>query len=72
MAQRGDKPVCQICKIIRIYLMIAVPLVIMLAVRPEVTILREVQLTNLVSTAIGIGFVVVVAWRAYDEFWRNR
>jgi hypothetical protein len=52
--------------------MIAVPLVIMLAVRPEVTILREVQLTNLVSTAIGIGFVVVVAWRAYDEFWRNR
>ena len=72
MAQRGDKPVCLVCKIIRIYLMIAVPLLIVLAVRPEVTILREVQLTNLVSTAIGIGFVVVVAWRAYDEFWRNR
>jgi hypothetical protein len=72
MAQNGDEPVCQICKIIRIYLMIAVPLVIMLAVRPEMTMLRDVQLTSLVSTAIGVGFVVIVAWRAYDEFWRDR
>ncbi len=71
MAQNGDQPTCQICKIIRIYLMIAVPIVFMLAVRPELTILREIQLTSVVSTAIGIGFVLTVAWRAYDEFWRK-
>lgn len=72
MARNGDEPVCQVCKIIRIYLMIAVPLVIIMGLGTEVTFLREVQLTSLLSTAIGIGFVVVVAWRAYDEFWRKR
>ena len=33
--------------------------------------LSEVSLTNLFANLVGIGFVLLVAWKAYHEFWKR-
>jgi len=32
--------------------------------------LRGIMLTDLVAWVIGIGFVLMVTWKAWNEFWR--
>jgi len=71
MPENNAKPGCAVCRIIRLYLIIAVPLIIAVAFGPETSILTEIDLLRLTSYLIGLGFVVTVAWRAYQEYWRK-
>ncbi|MDA0687542.1 MAG: hypothetical protein O2948_02770 [Proteobacteria bacterium] len=59
------------CRIIRIYLMIGVPIVILMMLGQEAEALQGVLLTNIFAVIIGVAFVALVAWKAYDEFWRR-
>jgi hypothetical protein len=71
MPEHNDKPTCAVCRIVRLYLIIAVPLIIAVAFGPESSFLTEIDLLRLVSYLIGLGFVATVAWRAYQEYWRK-
>lgn len=66
----SDQP-CRVCKLIRVYLFVAVPVLFFLWLRPEVSLLAGVDLIGLSSKVVGVGLVAVVAWRAYIEFWKR-
>lgn len=64
---------CQVCRLLRIYLMCAAPLLILLALRPEgfqISVLERVNLIDMTAWGVGILLIVIVAWKAYNEFWR--
>jgi disulfide bond formation protein DsbB len=69
--EKGNKSDCPMCRIIRIYLMIGVPIVILMMLGQEAEALQGVLLTNIFAVIIGVAFVALVAWKAYDEFWRR-
>jgi hypothetical protein len=62
---------CQICKIIRWYLMIGVPMIVLLWSRPDIEYLRGYRLPNIVATLITGALVAVIGWKYYQEFWRK-
>lgn len=68
---KNRKSDCAICRIIRVYLMIGVPIVVMMMLGQEAKVLQGVLLTNIFALLIGVAFVALVAWKAYDEFWRR-
>ena len=69
--EKGNKNDCPMCRIIRVYLMIGVPIVILMMLGQEAEALQGVLLTNIFAVIIGVAFVALVAWKAYDEFWRR-
>jgi hypothetical protein len=71
MSEDKKEPVCTVCRLTRIYLVIAVPLVIAIALGPETSMNTDFDLTQMAAAAIGVGFVAVVGWRAYQEYWRK-
>ena len=48
----------------------AVPLLIVLYLKPEFGMLKGILLTNIFATLITITFVATVGWKAYVEFWK--
>ena len=53
--------------------MIAVPMIGLVWLNPDSSseFLSEVSLTNLFANSVGIIFVLLVAWKAYHEFWKR-
>tara|TARA_B100000579_G_C22775744_1_gene826463 strand:- start:495 stop:704 length:210 start_codon:yes stop_codon:yes gene_type:complete len=64
---------CAVCKLIRVYIMVAVPMIFLVWLNPDSSseFLSEVSLTNLFANLIGIVLVIMVAWKAYNEFWKR-
>jgi hypothetical protein len=71
MSADNKEPVCIMCKMVRIYLVVAVPLVIAMAFGPETNMRTDMQLTQMASWFFGIGLIAIVSWRAYQEYWRK-
>jgi hypothetical protein len=67
---RESKKDCAHCKIIRYFLYAVIPIMIMFMTGTELEGLRGIMLTDLVAWVIGIGFVLMVTWKAWNEFWR--
>jgi len=64
---------CAVCRLIRVYIMVAVPMICLVWLNPDSSseFLSEVSLTNLFANLIGIVLVIMVAWKAYNEFWKR-
>ena len=64
---------CAVCRLIRVYLLIAVPMIGLVWLNPDSSseFLSEVSLTNLFANLIGIVLVIMVAWKAYNEFLKR-
>ncbi|MEC8147663.1 MAG: hypothetical protein VX086_03800 [Pseudomonadota bacterium] len=67
---RKTKEKCKVCRLIRMYVLCAIPLLIVIYLRPEFSLFKGILLTNLFATFISILFVVTVGWKAYIEFWK--
>lgn len=72
MAEKHQKPPCAVCRLIRTYMLIAIPMILILYIQPEFNRLKGVALTDLFATFIGVMFVVTVLWRAYLEYWKPK
>lgn len=72
MAEKNQKPPCAVCRLIRTYMLIAIPMILILYIQPEFNRLKGVALTDLFATFIGVMFVVTVLWRAYLEYWKPK
>jgi disulfide bond formation protein DsbB len=72
MAGKNQKPPCAVCRLIRTYMLIAIPMILILYIQPEFSRLKGVALTDLFATFIGVMFVVTVLWRAYLEYWKPK
>lgn len=66
----SDKP-CPACVLIRRFLIAGVPILVMMFAGVELPALRGLLLTNLASFGIGVGLLLLVAWKAWNEFWRK-
>ena len=62
---------CQVCKYIRWYFTVGVPIVFFTWMQPELNIFKGLDLGNIFATAIMIGLIGVVAWKYYDERGRK-
>jgi Kef-type K+ transport system membrane component KefB len=73
---RSENEICAVCRIVRTYLLIAVPLLAMVGFSSMSGDHEEaspwfarVELINFLAALAIISLVVVVALRAYQEFW---
>ena len=64
---------CAVCRLIRVYILIAVPMIGLVWLNPDSSneFLSEFSVTNIFANLVGIGFVTLVAWKAYNEFWKR-
>ena len=58
---------CEVCKYIRWYFMIGVPILFIVYLSPEIGFIREFNLANIFATGITLGLICVVAWKYYHE-----
>ncbi|MDB9814723.1 hypothetical protein OAC10_00670 [bacterium] len=72
MAQQNKKPPCAVCKLVRTYFLIAVPMLFLLYMKPEMSLLKGIALTDVFATVIGVMFVITILWKAYQEFWKPK
>lgn len=72
MAGKNEKPPCAVCRLIRTYMLIAIPMILILYIQPEFNRLKGIALTDLFATFIGVMFVVTVLWKAYIEYWKPK
>jgi disulfide bond formation protein DsbB len=72
MQETKPKPPCAVCKLVRMYLLVAVPIILIMWIRPEVSRLKGYDLTNIFSTLIGVMLVCTILWKAYHEFWKPK
>lgn len=72
MADNNQKPPCEVCRLVRMYLLIAVPMILILYLQPEFSSLKGIALTDLFATFIGLMFVATVLWKAYLEYWKPK
>jgi hypothetical protein len=72
MAEKNEKPPCAVCRLVRTYLVVAVPMIIIMFAKPEFKSLAGLSLTNMFATLIGVMFVLTVLWKAYQEFWKPK
>ncbi len=63
---------CAVCKLVRTYMLVAIPMILIMWTRPELKKLQGISLTNGFATIITIGFVTMVVWKYYQEFWKPR
>jgi hypothetical protein len=58
---------CQVCKYIRWYFMIGVPILIFTWAQPELNIFKGLNLSNIMAAGIAIGLISLVTWKYYHE-----
>lgn len=59
---------CPVCRTIRLYLCVAVPVLMLLWFKPDTGVLKQVNLTELSSTGIAVALCVLVLVKAWREF----
>ncbi|MDA9664403.1 hypothetical protein N9T67_00790 [bacterium] len=47
-------------------------MILMIYIKPELTWVKGIALTDLFATVIGVLFVITVVWKAYQEFWKPK
>ena len=62
---------CKICKQIRYFILVAAPLLVLIAARPDVAV-PTIPVENLFTNVIAIAFVAVLAFRIYTDYFKNK
>lgn len=60
---------CSACRLTRVFLLLAVPIMMMMWFKPELPLLNSINLTYAFANLVGFACVCVVAYKAYREFW---
>lgn len=58
---------CQVCKYIRWYLLIGLPMLVITWLQPEMNIFRGLDLSMIAATGIMIGLVTLIIWKYINE-----
>ena len=65
-------PNCKVCRLIRVYLLVAVPVLMMMWMRPNFQIPAGVDGRAVVGYAFGIGVVAMFAYKYYIDIYRKK
>ncbi|MDG1312310.1 MAG: hypothetical protein P8P26_09670 [Porticoccaceae bacterium] len=69
MTEHNEKPPCEFCRRMRFIGILAVLILGTAITRPEFSFLRGVDLTSAAAYFFGGLFVVLLLWKAYQEYW---
>ena len=65
------EPTCKVCKQIRMFLLFAVPILMLIGTRPDIAV-PSIPIEFVFTNFVVISLVVVVAWRIYADYWKGR
>ena len=65
-------PNCRVCRLIRVYLLVAIPVLMMMWIRPDFQIPAGVDGRAVVGYVFGIGVVVMFAYKYYTDIYKKR
>jgi type IV secretory pathway VirB6-like protein len=60
---------CPACRLTRVFLLLAVPIMMMMWFKPELPLLKSINLTYAFANLVGFACLCVIAYKAYHEFW---
>ena len=60
---------CPACRLTRVFLLLAVPIMMMMWFKPELPLLRSINLTYAFANLVGLACICVITYKAYQEFW---
>ena len=66
----ADQP-CKVCKQIRYFMLVAVPLVVLIGSRPDVAV-PAIPIEMLYTNVIVIAFICVLAFRIYKDYFKKK
>ena len=65
-------PNCRVCRLIRVYLLVAIPVLMMMWIRPDFQIPAGVDGRAVVGYVFGIGVVVMFVYKYYTDIYKKR
>ena len=65
-------PNCKVCRLIRVYLLVAVPVLMMMWIRPDFQIPAGIDGRAVIGYAFGVGVVLMVAYKYYTDIYRKK
>ena len=65
-------PNCKVCRLIRVYLLVAIPVLMMMWIRPEFQIPAGIDARAIIGYAFGSGVVLMFLYRYYVDIYRKK
>jgi len=65
-------PNCKVCRLIRVYLLVAVPVLMMMWIRPDFQIPAGIDGRAVIGYAFGVGVILMVAYKYYTDIYRKK
>lgn len=69
---RFGGPDCKVCRLIRVYLLVAVPVLMMMWMQPNFQIPAGIDGRAVIGYGMGTGVVLMVAWRYYIDIYLKK
>lgn len=67
-----EKRPCSFCRTLRVVIMFAVLILALLAYSDNLTWLQDIQFIDIFAAAIGVAFVLVIAYKTWEEYGRPK
>ena len=65
-------PNCKTCRLVRVYLLVAIPFILMMWVKPDFNIPPNIDGHAVVGYFFGGGAALMIAWRYYFDIYRKK
>lgn len=65
-------PNCKVCRLIRVYLLVAVPVLMMMWIRPDFQIPAGIDGRAVIGYGFGLGAVLMVVYKYYTDIYRKK
>ncbi len=69
---RFGGPDCRVCRLIRVYLLVAIPVLMMMWIRPDFQIPAGIDGRAVVGYTFAVGVVLMVAYKYYTDIYRKK
>ena len=66
----ADQP-CKVCKLIRYFMLVAVPLLVLIGTRPDVAV-PAIPIEMLFTNFVAVAFISVLAFRVYKDYFSKK
>lgn len=65
-------PNCKVCRLIRVYLLVAIPVLLLMVIRPEFQIPAGVDARAVVGYVFGVGVILMFTYKYYIDIYRKK
>ena len=62
---------CKVCRLVQTYLMVSVPIIFMMWLRPEFNFPEGVDMRAMIGYLVGFLLFLTICWRVYADYLRK-